>query len=175
MKNPRQLVDPKEDLRRFGPVWRRIAKYAEDNANNTMAAKLFWRELSLGEGVGCRNVSAGAKKVKELRKARISNKKPFDGRFKADHPTIEYSSDYNDYLPDDDFETCCPLAEINPKKKIRTEPLSITLTTSIIVTLNPTMEEEESTSKTSGLNCFVVSEAENMGAISLLWLKSKYV
>jgi hypothetical protein len=133
-------------------------------------------------------VSAGAKKVKELRKARTSNEKPFDGRFKADHPTIEYSSDYEGHLPDDDYETCCPIAEINPKKKIRTEELllvssqqhddgSLYLERESITSETVPLKsiEEEAISKSFGINCLVVSEAEDIGAKNLLWLKSKFV
>lgn len=118
-KMGRWLVDPKVDQAKIWPVWRKIAKYAQVSGNNTKTAKLFWRTLSIGEGDGFRNVSAGAKKVKELRYARKNGNRPFDTRLK-DVPFDDYPSDYEkgrtDGLPEDDFEQCCPLA--NAKSKI---------------------------------------------------------
>lgn len=108
----RWLIDPKIDLQRIYPVWRKIAKHAEIKGNNTKTAKLFWRALTIGKGRGHRSVSAAAKKVRELRKARIANYRPFDVRIKGwKEWTDDPSSDYEDGgLPDDDFDQCCVLS-----------------------------------------------------------------
>ncbi len=114
----RWLVDPKVDQANIWPVWRKIAKYAQVTGNNTKTAKLFWRALSIGEGDGFRNVSAGAKKVKELRFARKNGSRPFDTRLK-DVPCDDYPSDYEEGmtagLPNDDFEQCCTLSTSKSK------------------------------------------------------------
>jgi hypothetical protein len=108
----RILVDARKDLRNYGKIWRRIARYAYEHHNNTKAAKLFWRELSLGSEEGFRNVSAGAKKVKELVKFRKLNASPFDGRImECSWPEEVVSSDYEGYLPEDDFDENCSLGK----------------------------------------------------------------
>jgi hypothetical protein len=99
----RHLVKPKEDLQRFGPYWKIIAKCAS-RGRFTGTAKLFWRQLSIGPNVGQRSLNTAAKKVRKCVDAKLEGRTPFDHRCTRSWPLIVYDSDDETHIPEDDYD-----------------------------------------------------------------------
>jgi hypothetical protein len=105
----RYMSKPKEDLQRYGPYWKMIAKHGEAKQYKR-TAKLFWRVLNVGPELGQRTIESACKKVCKMTDARLAGKSPFDVRIKSAWPTNIYDSDDEIHFPINDFDLCCPLA-----------------------------------------------------------------
>jgi hypothetical protein len=99
----RHLVRPIDDLQRYGPYWKMIAKCAS-RGRFTGTAKLFWRELSVGPCVGQRSLNTAAKKVRKCVDAKREGRIPFDHRCKRSWPVVVYDTDDEIHIPIDDYD-----------------------------------------------------------------------
>lgn len=122
----RYMSKPKEDLLRYGPFWKIIAKHGKSKQFKK-TAKLFWRELNVGPNPGQRSIESACKKVSKLTDALIERRVPFDVRIKSSWKDINvYDTDDELHIPENDFDLHCPLRKVDcdePKQHESNGPL----------------------------------------------------